>query len=180
MIARIEKTKYDEKTYDKGTCEKGTCEKTKCDKGTCDKGTCEKTKCDKGTCFKINNISDFVNTDDKECNIKLIFDIDEQEYEYMFIDSIRVSDYIKIRYYLILLSSVGIDEHDNISIIQTDKYKIASLGLFYWFNVIGKKIEIRDMKPFVTDLEPKKIKLTAIHIYYKEYCIDCIDVDLSR
>ena len=138
----------------------------------------DKTKNNDKTYVKISNISEFIKTDDKECSIKLIFNIDEQEYNYSFVENIKVSDYIKIRYYLILLSSVGIDESDNISI--TDTYKIASLGLFYWFNVINKKIEIENIKPFIVDKQPNKIKLIEIRVYYKDYCIDCIDVDLSR
>ena len=135
----------------------------------------------------INNINDFIDTDDKDCRIVLKFQLEEQrsaqytqqykEHEYIFVDNIRVADYVKIRYYLVLLSSIGIDENDNIAVTYTDKYKVASLGLFYWFNVLRKKIGVENMNPFILDKEIKKIKLTNIYVYYKDFCIDCIEVD---
>jgi hypothetical protein len=136
---------------------------------------------------RINNINDFIDTDVKECRIVLKFQLEEQgpaqytqqykEHEYIFVDNIRVADYVKIRYYLVLLSSIGIDENDNIAVTYTDKYKVASLGLFYWFNVLRKKIGVENMNPFILDKEIKKIKLTNIYVYYKDFCIDCIEVD---
>ena len=139
---------------------------------------------------RINNINDFIDTDDKDCRIVLKFQLEEQgpvqymqqykEHEYIFVDNIRVADYVKIRYYLVLLSSIGIDENDNIAVTYTDKYKVASLGLFYWFNILRKKINIENMNPFILDKEIKKIKLINICVYYKDFCIDCIEVDQTN
>lgn len=115
------------------------------------------------------------NKEPNDCYIILKFHLDEQEHNYLFINNIKLSDYYKIKYYLILLSSVGIDEIDNLAII--DNYKIVSISLFYWFNVIRKKINIDKMQDFIVDKKITKIKLTNILIYNKDECIDTIEAD---
>lgn len=115
------------------------------------------------------------NKEPNDCYIILKFHLDEQEHNYLFINHIKISDYYKIKYYLILLSSVGIDEFDNLAII--DNYKIVSIALFYWFNVIRKKINIDKMQDFIVDKKITKIKLTNILIYNKDECIDTIEAD---
>ena len=128
----------------------------------------------------VVNIADFINTEDKQCSIKLRFQLDNGYYDYLFIDSINVSDYVKIRYYLVLLSSIGIDEADNIATVHVNDYKIASLGLFYWFNVLSKRIDINTMQPFIIEANSKKITLTDIYVFYRDRCIDYIEVDATR
>jgi hypothetical protein len=115
------------------------------------------------------------NKEPNDCYIILKFHLDEQEHNYLFINNIKLSDYYKIKYYLILLSSVGIDEFDNLAII--DNNKIVSIALFYWFNIIRKKINIDKMQDFIVDKKITKIKLTNILIYNKDECIDTIEAD---
>lgn len=115
------------------------------------------------------------NKEPNDCYIILKFHLDDHAYNYLFINNIKLSDYYKIKYYLILLSSVGMDEIDNLAII--DNYKIVSIALFYWFNVIRKKINIDKMQDFIVDKKITKIKLTNILIYNKDECIDTIEAD---
>ena len=117
----------------------------------------------------------FLKKPNYSCNIKLRFLINKSHYyDLDFINDMPNEKYNNTRFYLIAMTTIGITEEDNIAVMTNgNNYKIVSLPLIYWKNVIYKSLNMKNNDcEFVININPIFIKLHEIHAYSGNICIE--------
>jgi hypothetical protein len=97
--------------------------------------------------------------------------------DYAFLNNVPPNYYAEIRYHLVLISCLSITEEENLAVVEFETYcRVISIAVLYWHKVVSKYVDGIKENPLILRIVPNKLRLSEIHIYSGDSCIERIPV----